>query len=237
MEDYKVNGIVLSARDYSEKDKLITLFTLEFGKITAKLKGVKSAKAKLKYAGQPFCFGEWVLTKTGENYTVVSCSIIDTFYELTADYDLMLCATKLLKLVNIVFKSGLINEKLFINLINALKLILYDSCENDLILVKFYVDFLNMCGYGVDFSHCSRCGKQFLNDVYLDIKTGGVVCMHCSNNETDIYLSKQEFAYMKLISTTELKKINTIKIQNEILTQIKGLIEKKIKNVFDIDIV
>ncbi len=235
MEDFKVNGIVLNSKDYLEKDKLITLFTLELGKITAKLKGVKSAKAKLKYAGQPFCFGEWVLTKTGEHYTVVSCSIIDTFYELTTDYDLMLCATKLLKLVNIVFKAGLINEKLFLSLINALKMIVYESGEKDLILVKFYMDFLNMSGYGVDFSCCSRCGKAFVNDVYLDFKSGGVVCMQCSNNESDIYLSKQEFAYLKLISSTELKKVNTIKIQVEVLTQIKALIEKKLKTVFDID--
>ena len=236
MEDFKINGIVLNAKDYSEKDKLVTLFTLELGKITAKLKGVKSSKAKLKYAGQPFCFGEWVLNKTGDHYTVVSCSIIDTFYELTSDYELMLCATKFLKLINLVFKSGIINEKLFITLINALKIILYDSCEKDLVLVKFYIDFLNMAGYGVDFSYCSRCGKNFINDVYFDLKTGGVVCMHCSNNDSDIYLSKQEFAYLKLISSTELKKINTIRIQGDILRQIKGLIEKKIKIIFDVDL-
>ena len=160
MEDYKVNGIVLNSRDYSEKDKLITLFTLEFGKITAKLKGVKNAKAKLKYASQPFCFGEWVLNKTGENYTVVSCSIIDTFYEFSNDYDLLVCASKFLKLVNVVYKSGLINENLFINLINSLKLILYDGFNKDLVLVKFYFDFLGINGYRIDFSFCSKCQKN-----------------------------------------------------------------------------
>ena len=61
--DYKTDALVLRASDYGENDKIVTLFSLQYGKISAALKGVKKAGAKLKFAAQPFCFAEYVLAK------------------------------------------------------------------------------------------------------------------------------------------------------------------------------
>ncbi len=52
---------MLRATDYLENDKILTLLTAEMGKITAGIKGVKKAGAKLKFAAQPFCFAEYIL--------------------------------------------------------------------------------------------------------------------------------------------------------------------------------
>ncbi|MBR2070656.1 MAG: DNA repair protein RecO, partial [Clostridia bacterium] len=57
----KVKGIVIKSKDVGEADKLITLLTAEEGKISVKLKSVKKAKAKLKFAAETFCFGEYEL--------------------------------------------------------------------------------------------------------------------------------------------------------------------------------
>ena len=46
----KVSGIVLGGISYGENDKILKLFTLEKGLISAKIKGVKKAGAKLKFA-------------------------------------------------------------------------------------------------------------------------------------------------------------------------------------------
>ena len=45
----KVKAFDIKNKDYKEKDKQIVLFSLEKGKITAFLRGVKAPKAKLKY--------------------------------------------------------------------------------------------------------------------------------------------------------------------------------------------
>ena len=49
---------MLRAVDYGENDKILTLLSAEEGRITAGIKGVKKAGAKLKFAAQPFCFAE-----------------------------------------------------------------------------------------------------------------------------------------------------------------------------------
>ena len=68
MEGIKVNALMLRAADYGENDKILTLLTAELGKISAGIKGVKKAGAKLKFAAQPFCFAEYILSKRGERY-------------------------------------------------------------------------------------------------------------------------------------------------------------------------
>ena len=81
----KVNAVVLRAVDYNDNDKILTLITPELGKISAGIKGVKKAGAKLKFAAQPFCFGEYILAKRGERYTVINCSECQNFYDLSLD--------------------------------------------------------------------------------------------------------------------------------------------------------
>ena len=46
--NYKVNGITLFGVNYRESDKILTLFTLEKGKIGAAARGVRKANAKMK---------------------------------------------------------------------------------------------------------------------------------------------------------------------------------------------
>ena len=56
---------MIRAVDYGENDKILTLLSAERGKISAGIKGVKKAGAKLKFAAQPFCLAEYVLTGRG----------------------------------------------------------------------------------------------------------------------------------------------------------------------------
>jgi DNA repair protein RecO (recombination protein O) len=83
--DKKVEALVLRSIDYREYDKILTLFSAHEGKLTASLKGVKKAGAKLKFASSPFCFAEYVLAQKEDRYTVTSASSIENFYALRED--------------------------------------------------------------------------------------------------------------------------------------------------------
>ena len=49
-----VHGVVLRVEDSSEFDKRLTIYTLEYGKIRAKMTGVKKSGSKLKSLTIPF---------------------------------------------------------------------------------------------------------------------------------------------------------------------------------------
>lgn len=88
----KIKALVLRAADFKENDKLLLLYCGEYGKITASIRGVKKPGAKLKFAAEPFCFGEFMLSVKDGRYAVTNCTEIESFFSLRGDVVTYCCA-------------------------------------------------------------------------------------------------------------------------------------------------
>ena len=121
----KLSGIVLGGVNVGENDKILNVFTLEQGVVSAKIKGVKKAGAKLKFASEPFCFAQFVFAKTGKNRTVIGASLLDSFYPIREDLSKFFCGGALLEYVRKFLKEGIVGEQTFYLLVNTLKEMAY----------------------------------------------------------------------------------------------------------------
>lgn len=236
MEEIKVNGIVLSVTEYGEKDALLTIFTVELGKITAKIRGVKSEKAKFKHACQPFCFGEWVCIKKGEYFTVTSFSLIDNFYDLTLDYDKFVLCTTFLEICNKTLRPNIISEELFVSLITSLKNIVYEDINMYLVAVKFYLLATSILGYTLSFNGCGSCGLLIKSDIYLSNVTNDFCCVPCSNRNGQL-VSREVYNVLKIINTTSFDKLPTIKVKEDVLIKALILLKHNCENIFNAKII
>ena len=176
--DYKTDALVLRASDYGENDKIVTLFSLQYGKISAALKGVKKAGAKLKFAAQPFCFAEYVLVKKGERNTVTSASLTDGFYPLREDIGKFYAAACVTGLCDAVLYGGIVNEELFLYAVNALR----EMCEGDEgeALCAFFLKTLELSGYMIALDACGSCGGPLGDKIWFDIRQGCFYCAECA---------------------------------------------------------
>lgn len=233
MEELKVTGIVLSSADLKENDKNIEIFTVELGKINAILKGVKKANAKLKFAGAPFCFANFILSKNGDRFSVIQVDLIETFFEITSDYDSFMNASKMLKLCKYILKPNILSESLFVNLLNSLKLIVYDNLDSSLILLKFILETLSIVGYACDLSDCSSCHSPLIKECYLDLETSALICNNCSL-ETSIKLNPLQFSTLRILNNTEILKLGTVKLKNESVMYLLANYLKICKNLFNV---
>lgn len=212
MEELSITGIVLSAMPYKEKDKLIHIFSVELGKITAVLKGVSSPNAKLKYASQPFCFGRFDIVKAKDFYVVKGCDIVDSFFEITSDYDNFQLSSLMLEICSIILKPNIIAESLFLNLVKSLQNIVYEEVSPRLVVCKFILSTLSAIGYELNFDTCDNCGMKFMGDIKFDLYSGTFRCKTCSGGEV---ISKQDFANLKIISFSPIEKLKTIKVKDD----------------------
>ena len=64
MTELSVHGLVVRETDVGEYDKILTLVTKEYGKISVTVKGAKSIKSKNIGACQPFAYCTYLLRKT-----------------------------------------------------------------------------------------------------------------------------------------------------------------------------
>lgn len=226
--EYRITGVVIKASDYKEKDKLITIFSLELGKITALLKGVNNAKSKLKYASQPFCFGVFELVRRGSFFIITQVSAIDNFFKLTTDYESFIEGAYMLKLCNYI-KPNAVSERLFISFINCLKIMTYDNANNHIVVSKFVLEFLDTFGYAFDFNNCSKCEGK-LNSGHISKMYGGLICDNCFNFE-EVGLKKQEFALLKIINNTPPVKLKNIKVKDILAKDLLKFLKDYIKYV------
>lgn len=176
--EWKVDALVLRTADYGDNDKMVTLFSLQKGKISAALKGVKKAGARLKFAGQPFCFAEYVLASKGGRNTVVSAALTDGFYPLREDINRFYAAACVVGICDALLYDGIVNEELFLYAVNALK----DMCAKDEaeVLVSFFLKALELSGYMLSLGACAGCGAELSGKIYFDLQGGCFYCADCA---------------------------------------------------------
>jgi DNA repair protein RecO (recombination protein O) len=238
MSEIKLQAIVLSSYDYKEKDKLVTLFSLEEGIISAVVKGVKKEGAKLKFAVQPFCFLNAILVKRGNFYTLTSAELQDSFFDLTKNITSYYVAFSLLEVVQVSMMQNEPNPLVFVNLLKALKQICYDNLPAKLVLVKFMVGMLKVLGYRFNFKMCASCQMPFVNKKYLNLETGAFVCGSCVV-PTCALVESDVFLFIQLLYQTEMERLGSIQAKETVVNNALKLItqnfehrtEKKLKTI------
>lgn len=175
--EFKADALLLRAVDYGENDKIVTLLTADRGKISASLKGVKKAGAKLRFAAQPFCFAEYVLAEKGDRRTVIQASNTDGFYALREDIGKFYAAASLVGLCDALLFDGIVNEELFLRAVTNLR----GMCEGDeaLSLIHFFIKALELSGYSLQLTACADCGAVLSGRCHFDIGGGCFTCPEC----------------------------------------------------------
>ena len=72
--------IVLHTANYREADRMLTLFSPVRGRMEAIARGCRRPKSPLLNAAEIFALGDYELFEKNGRYTVVSASLIETFY-------------------------------------------------------------------------------------------------------------------------------------------------------------
>lgn len=185
---------VLRATDYKENDKLLTLFSLEYGKLTATLRGVKKPKAKFKFASQPFALIEFVLAERGGYYTVTGAQAIDAFFPLTADVEKFYAVSVMAQSLLETLQEKQADVRLFTAFGHTLGVMVYEKTDAKLMLIHFLTNLLLREGWGAGFTRCRVCDTP-IQSGYFSLAEGGCFCKeHAKANA--ILLKEEVFALL-----------------------------------------
>lgn len=171
--DKQITGITIHTEDYKEHDKKALLFSAEEGMVTAVLKGVKKANAKLKFATQPFCICSYELVQRNGYYTVTGATCIEDMFTLVRNTDKYICASAVMETVKTT--SGAVSpSELFVVMLKTLKAMAYTYVNPYVALAKYLQKVLSMTGFvkrDPPFSGHVQTPSQFLGAIssrYLD---------------------------------------------------------------------
>lgn len=221
MATTKVKGIILSENNMGDYDKMLTILTPNFGKISCAAKGARRPKSALLAGTQLFCFGEYLMYKGTSTYHINSCETIEMFYNIRTDLDKLKYAIHLNKIVQDITEE---NENCYNILqlyLNTLYTISETDKDMDLVVSIFKLRILCILGFTPRIMSCVNC-KEKEKLQYFSIRDNGLKCEACSRQDKSaLYMSKSTLNAIKYTVTAPAKKLFSFNLKNEALEEFK----------------
>ena len=137
----KTKGLILQESKMGDFDKMVTLLT-PFGKIGCAAKGARRPKSLLMAGTQYFCFGEYMLFKGANSYSINSCDTIEAFYNLRTDLDKLNYAAKICRIVEKVTFENQNTYRILQLILNTLYVISETDKNLELVISVFKMRLL-----------------------------------------------------------------------------------------------
>ena len=181
MQQTEKTAIVIHTANYREADRMLTLFSPTLGRVDAIARGCRRPKSPLLNAAELFALGDFQLYEKNGRNTVVSASLIETFFPLREDYDRLVCGTYLLGLCQAVIQPGQKAENLFSLLLHTLSRLAFTDQAWRPLLCGFLMHFASDQGIQPRLAHCLMCGRRipWEENAFFNLRDGGTVCRDC----------------------------------------------------------
>jgi len=220
MKTVKTKGIIIAEKIMSDFDKMLTILTPNMGKIECVAKGARRPKSLLMAGTQFLCFGDYLLYKGSENYSMNSCETIELFYNIRTDLDKLKYAVYITKIVNDVTTENQNNYKILQLYLNTLYVIANTDKDLELVTSIFRMRLLSIIGYRPEIKECKICkGQEKLTK--FSIKDNGFKCEECGKQDTGaIEMNETTKDAIRYIILSDAKKIYSFQIPEESIKEL-----------------
>lgn len=173
----------MRARQLGEADRILTLFTLERGKLDAVAKGVRRPRSH--FAGRLESFNECeLLMHRGRSLDViVSAEIVRAAWARLVEPQRYAVAAVVAELIDSFCEPDLALPDVYALLIGVIAAIANAAAPRAL-LPRFSLRLLEMLGLAPPLTTCVRCGVTLRSEaVWLDARAGGFIDRECLGRE------------------------------------------------------
>ncbi len=177
MSLYRDQAVVLRAWKLGEADRIISLHTLDHGKVRGVAKGIRRTKSKFGSRLEPLSHVSIQLYRgRGDLDTITQVETIDQFPSLRSDPDRFARAEAMLEAVDQVAQDREPDRALHVMLVRALGTLAKD--DSPLVVAAFFLKLLAHEGLQPQLDECVSCGAVERLEA-IDLADGGVLCHDC----------------------------------------------------------
>lgn len=222
----KTEGIVLREVQYQDADKLLTVLTKAFGKITVKARGVQKSSSKSKAAAQILAFSELTLYQRQGRYTLQESVVREMFPELRQDLELLSLASYFAQVTETVAQENDPAPELLSLLLNCLYAL--SKLKKPQMLVKTVFELRLACiiGFLPDLRCCPLCGNEEADR--FNVSQGVLQCAHCSGEALEgirMPLRPGNLQAMRYIASCDEKKLFSFTLSEQSMIELNNLTE------------
>ncbi|EKQ50323.1 MULTISPECIES: DNA repair protein RecO [unclassified Clostridium] len=226
---FETKAVIIKTQDFKENDKLVWFYTEKLGKITAVVRGAKKSKSKFLALTLPLCYGEYMVYKGKNLYTLQEGKIINSFQGLLDNLHKLTYSSYLCELIDIACADNEVNTGLFKDLVTTLYLLNTNALDYELLIRAFELRLLKATGYSLILDNCSICRKKISTSNYISLSYYGGICNECPK-EHGMFISKGTYNALRFLMNMDIDKLYRLNLNNEIKEELEKVITFLISN-------
>ncbi len=194
-EIIKTGALVIGKINYGDTSTIASLFTEEYGRLSAMVKGGRNPKSKIAHVIDPLNYVQVVIYRKSsrELQLLSTADLIEHYPVVKNDLEKLKYSYAVIELIKTLIPENEVNQKLFRGTVRILKLLDTTTGRDKMLFGKFFLFFIRQIGYEMQLNRCSNCGKTIAENDYLSYNGQiGILCSNCKNlypgNEPDAEL-------------------------------------------------
>ena len=237
-------GIVLKQRKIANNRRMITVFTKDYGKISAGTSINEKSRNKSALAIRPFAYADYDIYKSRESFSINSAQVKKSFYSIGEDLDRFLVASRFIEFLDNILEEEKPKSKLFDMTLSFLESLTRTDGNYETLLLAFIVKTFRPQGVMPELKACVNCGKpaseiagnkftsgKAAEQTYMfSVSSGGIICEDCANiekSEGNSLIYRPSFDIIKVLQyfiNQPLEKFERIKLKPEVSAEMKNII-------------
>ncbi|MBM4762327.1 DNA repair protein RecO [Bacillus sp. B15-48] len=219
----KCEGIVIRNTDYAESNKIVTLYTREWGKVGVMARGAKKPNSRLTAVTQPFTYGIFLIQRGRGLGTLQQGDIISSMRSIREDIFLTAYASYVIDLTDKGTEEKRPNPFLF-ELLHQTLQYMNDGYDLEILVNIYEMKMLNVLGLYPVLNQCVNCGHTD-GTFSFSIREGGILCHRCLKIDPyHIKVSQSVVRLLKLFYFLDLSRLGNISVKPETKAQLSQVI-------------
>lgn len=219
----KCEGIVIRTTNYGETNKIVTIYSREFGKLGFMARGAKKTNSRLSAISQLFMHGSFLYMKSKGLGTLQQGEILSSLRSIREDIFKTAYASYLVDLLDKSTEERKPNPFLF-ELIYQSLCYIDEDYDMEIITNIFEMKMLAILGLYPCMNKCAVCGNQEGHFAF-SIRENGLICHRCY--EKDPYrlsMSQAAVKLLRLFYYFDINRLGTISVKRETKKELRTAI-------------
>lgn len=219
----KAEGIIIRTTDYGETNKIVTLYTGEFGKIGLMARGAKKPKSMLSSVCHVLFYGLCLFNKGRGLGTLYQAESIKSFRTLFSDLEKTSYSALIVELLDRLTEESQPSPALY-RLLKETLLLIEGGTDAAVMAAIFAVKMMRVAGIDPQVDRCIRCGNQE-GPFSFSVAGGGFLCRNCAAADPHAFpLSAAAARLFPVFRKVPVSRIGHVSVRKETIGEIEAVL-------------
>jgi DNA repair protein RecO (recombination protein O) len=231
---YRTEAIILRRLDLGEADRLLTVYSLEHGKLRLVAKGARRPSSRkaghLDLANRV----EMMVARGRELDIVTQAQVVASYPRLREDLERFAEAAYTLELLDRSTVDREVNKSLYHLLADTLTRL--DAGLNPASVMRhFELRLVELVGYRPELFRCVGCGREIRpEDQFFSPGEGGVLCPHCGGQRKGSSpISLDVLKVLRHFQRSAYESVQDLRIRGRVYSEMEQLMENYLSYVLE----